>query len=76
LRRDRELNPFEALFRAGDRIVFIAIFVWRRMARNEEHAFEIERLTNFFCCPEMTQMNGVERASEEPNSSGVHWKSR
>jgi len=46
---------------------FCQLMGWDR-GWNEDHLLELECLPNFFRTPEMTQMDGVEGTSKQPNS--------
>ena len=42
-------------------------FMGRNGCWDEDHSFKPEGLLNLFCSPEMTQVDGIEGPSEEPN---------
>jgi hypothetical protein len=43
--------------------------VRRAVGRYERHPVERERLANFFGAPQMAEMDGVERATEDADTS-------
>lgn len=65
---DRALDPGESLCRRCDRIALFGPLVGRNVARDEGDAGEAERLPHLLGGAQVTQVDRIEGAPEEPDS--------
>jgi len=61
-----QLHHFQPVFHLDD---FFCDLVGRNGGRDKDDLLELECLPNFFCAPEMTEMDGIEGPSEQPDPS-------